>query len=298
MSFDAPLDSSTQADRRRVEIRPHTGWQAVDLGEVWRARDLLALFALRDIKVRYKQTFFGYAWALVVPSVQVLVFSVFFGRVLGAEKQVNEAAGQDLPYPLFALTGLIVWNFFSAFFGGASGSLMGNGNIIRKIYVPRLILPLAAVGKPAMDAAVVWCLMMGLLGYYAVSGGNDVTFSWRLILSPPLLLCAVLPALAMGLIFASLTVHYRDLQSVMPFVSSILFYLTPVVYSVKLLPESLSWLLYLNPVAGFVENHRAVLMGLPMNWPGLLISLVWSSALLALGAMLFTRMERQFADVA
>ena len=298
MHPDATPSTSPDADRRRVEIRPRTGWQAVDLAELWRARDLLGLFALRDITVRYKQTFFGYAWAVVVPSIQVLVFSVFFGNVLGAEAKVNEATGLELPYPLFALTGLVVWNFFQTTFSGASNSLMANGNIIRKIYIPRLILPLGSTGKPAMDAAVVWCLMIGLLCWYGFSGGNDVTFGWRLVFSPLILAAAVVPALALGLIAAALTVHYRDLQSVLPFVTSILFYLTPVIYSVELLPDALSWLLYLNPVVGFVEAHRAVVMNLPIDFAGLAISVVTSLLLLVLGAFLFARVERQFADVA
>ena len=290
-----PHDAAASA--RRTMIRPRTGWQMVDFGEIWRTRDLLFLIAARDVKVRYKQTFFGYGWALVVPSVQVLVFSVFFGSVLGVSKQVDEAAGRALPYPLFALTGQIVWNFFNASFTGASGSLMANANIIRKVYVPRLLLPLASVGKPSMDAVVVWFLMLGLLAYFLLTGGYDVHLTWKIIFSPLLLIAAYLPAIALGLIAAALTVNYRDLQSILPFVVSILFYLTPVIYSVELLPDYLSWLLYLNPIAGFVEAHRAVVMDLPFNPLGLLLSIGWSLVLLFCGLMLFTRIERQFADV-
>ncbi len=299
MAPDAPLAPSAGPgpDRRRTHIRARTGWQAADLGEVWRSRDLLALIALRDIKVRYKQTFFGYAWAVVVPAVQVLVFTVFFGRVLKVGEQVNEATGRNNFYPLFLLTGQVAWNFFNASFTGASGSLMANANIIRKVYVPRLILPLASVGKPAMDAAVVWVLMLGLLLWCVFFTKYDVALTWKLALSPPLLIASLLPAIALGLIAAALTVNYRDLQSILPFTVSMLFYVTPVIYSVELLPDSLSWLLYLNPIAGFVEAHRAAVMDLPLNWLGLAISVAWSLALLFAGIMLFTRIERQFADV-
>ena len=238
MAADAPTANphDASASSRRTMIRPRTGWQMVDFGEIWRTRDLLFLIAARDVKVRYKQTFFGYGWAVVVPSVQVLVFSVFFGSVLGVSEQVDAAAGKALPYPLFALTGQIVWNFFNASFTGASGSLMANANIIRKVYVPRLLLPLASVGKPSMDAVVVWFLMLGLLAYFLLTGGYDVHLTWKIVFSPLLLVAAYLPAIALGLIAAALTVNYRDLQSILPFVVSILFYLTPVIYSVELLP--------------------------------------------------------------
>lgn len=287
-----------EARTRRTHIRPRTGWQAIDLRELWRARELLWIFTTRDVKVRYKQTFFGFAWALVVPVIQVLVFSVFFGSVLGVSGRVNEAAGRALPYPLFALTGQIVWNFFKATVDGASMSLLTNAMIIRKIYVPRLVLPLSAVGKPVMDAVVVYFLMVGLTAWYAADPGSGIHLSRGLLLSPALLALTVLPALAIGLIVAAVTVSYRDLQYVLPFFTSILFFVTPVIYSVEVLPDHLAWLIYLNPVAGFVQAHRAVVMGLPLDAAGLGTSLALSLVLLVSGLFLFTRAERRFADVA
>ena len=294
----APRRPPPRGSKHLIEIGPRTGWQAIDLRELWRSRDLLGMFALRDIKVRYKQTFFGYLWAVVVPAVQVLVFSVFFGSVLGVSDKVNAAAGKALPYPLFALTGQIVWNFFQQTFNGASGSLMANAGIIRKIYVPRLILPLASAGKPALDTAVVWLLMVGLTVWYAYDARFEVPLSWELLWSPLLLAGAVVPALALGLIAAALTVSYRDLQSVLPFITSMLFFVTPVIYSVELLPEGFEGLLFLNPICGFVEAHRGVTMGTAVNWWGLGISAYVSVVLLVFGAFLFTRIERRFADVA
>ena len=282
----------------RIEIGPKRGWQPVDFRELWRSRDLLKMFALRDIKVRYKQTFFGYAWAVVVPAIQVLVFSIFFGKILGVGGKVDEAAGKPLPYPLFALTGQIVWNFFQQVFSGASNSLMANAGIIRKIYVPRIILPLSAAGKPGIDMFVVWFLMIALTIWYSFNPDYEVALTWKLIFSPMILIASVIPALALGLIAAALTVNYRDLQSILPFVVSMLFFVTPVIYSVDLLPSSFEWLLYINPIAGFVETHRAVTMDMPVNLLGLGISAGISLALFIFGAMLFTRTERQFADVA
>lgn len=284
--------------RRRTHIRPRHGWQALDLRELWRARELLWIFTVRDVQVRYKQTFFGFAWALVVPIIQVLVFSVFFGSILGVSGRVNEAAGRVLPYPLFALTGQIVWNFFKATVDGASMSLLANAMIIRKIYVPRLVLPLAAVGKPAMDALVVLGLLTALTAWYAADEASGIRFSSAMLLSPVLLGLAVLPALAIGLIVAAVTVTYRDLQYVLPFFTSMLFFVTPVIYSVEVLPERFAWLLYLNPVAGLVQAHRAVVMGLPVDSTGLGLSLGLSLLLLVFGLFYFTRAQRRFADVA
>lgn len=291
-------ESVSKPVARRTHIRPRQGWQAIDFKELWHARDLLWIFTIRDIKVRYKQTFFGFAWALVVPVVQILVFTVFFGNVLGVSDRVNQAAGRELPYPLFALSGQIVWNFFKLMVDGASTSLLSNATIIRKIYVPRLILPLSAIGKPAIDAAVVFVLMLGFIGWYAADPGSPIHFSRTLLLAPPLLIASAVPGLAIGLIVAAVTVSYRDLQYVMPVFISLLFFVTPVIYSINLLPDHLAWLMYFNPIAGFVEAHRAAAMDLPFHWLGLGISLGCSLLLLVFGLYYFTRAERQFADIA
>ena len=270
----------------------------MNLRELWRARDLLWIFTTRDVKVRYKQSFFGVGWALVVPMVQVLVVSVFFGSVLGVGHKVSEAAGRALPYPLFALTGQIVWNFFKMAVEGASNSLVVNGTILRKIYVPRLLLPLAALGKPTVDAVVVLALMLGFVAWYAADPTSGIRFSRDLLLAPVFLAGAVLPAIGIGLVVAAVTVHYRDLQHVLPLFTSILFFVTPVIYSVDVLPDRYEWLIYLNPVAGFVQAHRAAVMHLPQDWGGLGISAGISAVLIVFGLFYFARMERDFADVA
>ena len=286
------------AGTRRTHIRPRRGWQTVDVSGLWHARDLLWIFTVRDVTVRYKQTFFGLLWALVVPVVQILVFTIFFGHLLGVSDRVNQAAGRILPYPLFALTGQIVWNFFKATLDGASNSLVANAAIIRKVYIPRLVLPLAALGKPTVDAAVVFLLLMGLTAWYAADPASDVSFSPRFFLSPVLLALSAVPALGAGLIVAAITVSYRDLQQVMPFFTSMLFFVTPVIYSVELLPPGLAWLIYLNPVAGFVQAHRAAAMNLPIDPVGLALSMGVSLVLLVFGLFYFARAERRFADVA
>lgn len=284
--------------KRRTYLRPRSGWQAIGLDEVWRARDLLWSFTLRDISVRYKQTFFGFAWAIVVPVIQIVVFTVFFGKFLGVSDRVDQAAGRALPYPLFALTGQLIWNFFRATVDGASNSLMSNAAIIRKIYVPRLVLPLSSLGRPVVDSLAVFVLMFGLLAWYATDANFDVWLSPKLLLSPLLLVGAAIPALGVGLLIAALTVNYRDLRYVHPFVMQTLFYVTPVIYPVDILPEGYRWLLYLNPASGFVAAHRSCVMDLPIDWLGLAISLAVSLAILVVGLFYFARTERHFADVA
>ena len=294
-SRDSP--DPTAAAARRTHVRPREGWQAIDVLELWRARDLLWIFTLRDIRVRYKQTFFGFAWALFVPVIQVLVFTVVFGALLGVGDRVNRAAGRDLPYPLFALTGQIVWNLFKMTIDGASTSLLGNAEIIRKIYVPRLLLPFAALGRPAIDTAMVWVLMISLALWYSMDTAPVVKVTAAWLLSPLFLAGSIVPALGLGLIVAAATVTYRDLQQVMPFLVSILFFATPVIYSVELLPDRLAWLMYLNPAAGFVQAHRAAVMDLPIEWIGVAISMAISAVLLVFGLFYFARAERRFADV-
>ncbi|BAM03528.1 ABC transporter permease [Phycisphaera mikurensis] len=289
---------ATAPEHPTIHLRPRAGWQAVDLPELWRARDLIWLFALRDVKVRYKQTFFGYAWALLVPAAQVLVFTIVFGKALGVEKMLKESFGRDLPYPLFALAGQLVWNFFKTGVDGASGSLINNGHIVRKVYVPRLVLPIASIGKPLADAAVVLLLLLGATLWYAADSAWDVGLSWRVVLAPLALVGVALPALGIGLISASLTVNFRDLQYVLPLGLQILFYVSAVIYPLEVLPEHLQTLAYLNPAVGFVKLGQWAVLGLPLWVPGLLISLAVSAVLVIVGVAWFARAERVFADVA
>ncbi len=281
-----------------IHLRPRRGWQAVDVPELWRARDLIWLFALRDVKVRYKQTFFGYAWALLVPAAQVLVFTVVFGKALGVEDTLREVYGRDLPYPLFALAGQLVWNFFKTGVDGAAGSLINNGHIVRKVYVPRLVLPIASIGKPLADAAVVLLLLLGTTLWFASDPAWDVDLTWKMLLAPLALLGVALPALAIGLISASLTVNFRDLQYVLPLGLQILFYVSAVIYPLEVLPEHLQTLAYLNPAVGFIKLAQWCVLDLPLWWPGVLISLGVSAVILVAGVAWFARAERVFADVA
>jgi lipopolysaccharide transport system permease protein len=286
------------AAQRRTFLRPRTGWQSIRIGEVWRSRELLREFTVRDITVRYKQTFFGFAWALVVPVVQVLVFTVFFGNFLGVGDRVDRAAGRPVPYPLFAMTGQLIWIFFSTAVTGASNSLVANATIIRKIYVPRLVLPISALGKPAIDSLVLFVLVLALTVWYSTDPSYAVWLTPKLALSPLILIAAAVPALGVGLILAALTVGYRDLRYALPVLIQTLFYVTPVIYPTTILPGPFERLIYLNPIAGFVQAHRGLAMDLAVDWVGLGISAAVSIVLLVFGLFFFARVERHFADVA
>ena len=282
----------------RTHIRARTGWQLPPVRELWHSRELIALFAARDITVRYRQTFFGVLWAVFVPVAQMTIFTVFFGHALSVSGRVNAAAGQALPYPLFALSGLIVWNVFKASLDGASTSLLVHAHILRKVYVPRLALPLAALGRPGLDAAIAFILLLGVASWYVLSPGSGIAVTPAWLAAPLLLLGAAIAGLALGLILAALSINYRDLQHVLPFLTSLLFFVTPVIYSVDLLPPQLAILIHLNPVVGFVEAHRAVVMGLPFDGVALAVSTGLTLFLLGIGVLYFARVERQFADVA
>ncbi len=285
-----------EAAERRTVIRPRTGWQLVDFGELWRARDLLWMFAVRDIKIQYKQTFFGFAWAIIVPLLQVLVFSVFFGGLLGVADKNDQAMPRPVPYPLFVLTGQLIWNFFSHAVSIAGLSLQKDAAIIRKIYVPRLVPPVSSLAKPALDSLIVSVLMLLVLAWYAVTD-SQIWFGPRMLLAIPIFLGTAVPALGIGLILAALTIDYRDLRYVIPFAIQTLFFVTPVIFAGAILQRH-EWLLYLNPVAGFVEAFRAAILDLPIDWFGLLLSGFISVIVLGFGLLYFARVERRFADVA
>jgi len=283
---------------KRTYLRPRSGWSSVDLKSLWETRDLLWMLAWRDIQVQYKQTFFGFAWAIIVPFVQIVVFTIFFGKLLGVGDKIDEVAERQIPYPLFALSGQVIWNCFSSGVTGASNGLLANAAIVRKVYVPRLALPLAGLGKPTLDALIASVFLYVLAAWYAGVPDNDVWLSYKLPLTIIFLAASLIPALAMGMIFAAITVFYRDLKLVLPFLLQILFYATPVIYPAELVPDQYRWLLFVNPAGGFVSAHRACVLDLPINWLGVILSMVVSVALLIFGTLFFTRAERHFADVA
>ena len=267
-----------------ITIRPREGWIGLDAGELWRYRDLGYFLVWRDLKVRYKQTAFGAAWAVIQPVLLMLVFSAFLGRIEGI-------GTPGIPYPLFALAGLVPWTLFSQSLNAASNSLVNSQNLISKVYFPRLLLPLSAVASFFIDflvATVVLIVAMLMFGRIPTLG----------ILWLPLLgVFAVLVALAVGLWLAAINVRYRDVKYAIPFLVQVWLFASPVAYSSQLVPESLRPLLALNPMTGVVEAVRWAALDGPFPDAALLVSAAVTVVLLIGGAAYFRRVERTFADM-
>jgi len=256
----------------------------VDLRGVWAHRELFYFLTWRDIKVRYKQTVLGAGWAVLQPLMTMLIFSYFFGQLVGVPSD-------GIPYPLFAYTGLLTWTFFSNAVTLASNSLVANSGLIAKVYFPRLIIPAATVAGSLVDFGIASALLVPLMAYYRV------TLSWAVVLVPGLMLLTTLLALAVGMLVSALTVRYRDVRYALPFVIQLWFFMTPIIYPSTLLPPSRRWLLALNPLTGIVDGYRALLYGRPLEWAALSLSVVMTVGLLLGAAYAFKRAERSLAEL-
>jgi lipopolysaccharide transport system permease protein len=270
----------------RTMIRPSSGWVSLNLKELWARRDLLYFFVWRDIKVRYKQTLFGGLWAIIQPLLLMVVFSIFLGRITGI-------APAGMPYPIFAFAALVPWTLFSSSLISSSGSLVGSANLVQKVYFPRLLLPVAAVGSYLLDfviAMVVLVLMMLWFGILPSAQGL-----WVL----PLTLLAVGASLAVGVWLAAINVRYRDVRYAVPFLVQLWLFASPIAYSTSLVPEQWRALFQLNPMAGVVEGFRWALLGAgtPPPLEAMLASVVVTIVVLLGGLAYFRRVERTFADV-
>lgn len=265
-------------------IRPKSGWQPVDLRELWRHRELLYFLIWRDIKVRYKQTIMGAAWAVIQPVVNMLVFSVIFGKFAGMPSD-------DVPYPIFVYAGLLPWGLLQGAVTEASGSLIGQANLLTKIYFPRLLAPMAKIGGRLTNFLLSFVVYILLMAWYQILPGQTV------LLLPLLVLLTVFTALGVGCVFASLSVAYRDFGIIVPFVTQIWMYVSPVIYPPTLLPEQYRWILSLNPMTGIIQAFRASLMNQPIDWFSLGLGAMISIVLFVFGLFYFRRCERRFADI-
>jgi lipopolysaccharide transport system permease protein len=270
---------------RETVIEARSGWQLVNLPELWRFRELLVILTWRDIKVRYKQTVLGAAWAVLQPLATMVVFSAFFGRVA-------EMPSGGIPYPLFAFAGLLAWFFFANAVTSASQSVVGNQSLVTKVYFPRLLIPLSAVGTNLVDFAIGFVLLLVLMPFYGFLPG------WGLLLVPLLALGLVVAALGVGSLLAALTVAYRDFRYVVPFMVQLWMFATPSVYmNTDLIgPKGQTWL-PLNPAYGLVVNFRAALFGGELNLYSLTVSGSVAVALLLIGCLYFRSVEQRFADI-
>jgi lipopolysaccharide transport system permease protein len=270
---------------RTLVIEPTPGWRAVDFRELWAYRELLLIFAWRDLKVRYRQTLFGALWVMGQPVVTMLIFTLLFSRV------AKLPVGTGVPYPVFVMAGILIWNFASGAILKTGNSLLGASFLISKVYFPRLIVPLSNVASDLVDFAIAALLLIPMMLWYGVVPGPEI------LLAPLIVLLAAVLALGIGLWIAALNVEYRDVRIVIPWILQIAMYATPVVYPLSALPERYRWIALANPMTGVVEAFRATLFGTPLPLVPLLISIVAALLLLLGGALYFRRMERLFADV-
>lgn len=281
------IRSGVRITGRMVEtvIKPK-GRFGLGLKELWDYRELFYFLAWRDIKIRYKQTLFGVAWAILQPFLTMVVFSIFFGRVVG-----DQTGG--VPYPIFSYAGLLFWQFFSGSVTKASGSFVGNSNMVQKIYFPRLILPVSSTLVSFIDFAAAALIFVGLMVYYKIAPGV-----LGLAIFIPAIFISFMAANGLGIFFATLNVRYRDVQHALPFFVQLLLFLTPVIYPISVVPERFRWILSLNPMSGVIENLRAGLLGTgSVNWSALGWSALISIALFVFGYLYLKRFEGEFADI-
>lgn len=270
-------------DKPVVTIEASKSWVPLNLRDLWESRELLYFLMWRDIKVRYKQTALGAAWAVIQPLLTMIIFTYFFGKLA-------KIPTDGVPYPIFVYAALLLWTFFSNGVSSGANSLIGNSNLITKVYFPRLIIPAAAVGAGLLDFAIASVLLVGLLVYY----GFTVTWAYLMIL--PLIVLTTLFALGVGIWFSAVNVRYRDVRYALPFLIQVWFFLTPIIYPSSLVPEEWRWLLNLNPLTGLVEFFRAALFGRELPWVPVAYTVGVVVFVLVYASYTFRRMERAFAE--
>jgi len=268
-----------------IRIAPSKGWVALQLKELWAYRELLYFLIWRDVKVRYKQTALGAAWAIMQPVFTMIVFSVFFGRL-------GKIPSDGIPYPIFCYAALVPWTFFSQGLSQASNSLVGSGNLIKKVYFPRLSVPISAVISGLVDFALSFIVLLGMMLYYGIL--PTVNVIWL----PLLILLTLITSLGVSLWLSALNVQFRDVRHAIPFLTQLWLFATPIVYPSSLLSEPWRTLYSINPMAGVVEGFRWALLGTETApGPMMIVSTLTALALLVSGTFYFRRLEKTFADV-
>jgi lipopolysaccharide transport system permease protein len=285
----APTEEAAGHDSPELPVKvlaPRSGWHMLDFHELWRYRELLFFLTWRDVKVRYKQTFFGAAWAILQPLANMIVLSILFSGVS------SKFAGAE-HYPLFLFAGLLPWTFFATAVSSAGQSIVGGQNLVTKVYFPRLIIPMGAVGAAIVDFAIAFSMLGLLMLWYQVWPG------WSFLLTPFLAFGIVVLALAVGTLLSALTVAYRDFRHIVPFLVQLWMFATPSVFLQAETALSPKWrmILPLNPAYGWIANFRAAALGTPFDGYSLLVSGAVTLVLLFVACMYFRRVERGFADI-
>ncbi len=272
-------------EQNEIVIEPTRGFSALHLREVWEYRELFYFLVWRDIKIRYRQTFLGAAWALIRPLMGMIVFTVLFNKLIGFSVE-------GVPYLLFTFCGVVAWNFFSEGVTGASQSVLANANLISKVYFPRVIIPAAAILSGLVDFAVAFALAIALMIYF------QFVPTATLVFLPFFLILTILTSLGIGFWFSSISVQYRDVAHALPYIVQVIFWITPVGYAANKIPEAYQTLYWLNPIVCVIEGFRWSMLhtgNLPMHLVAL--SSCVALAIFVTGLMNFLRMERKFADV-
>jgi lipopolysaccharide transport system permease protein len=277
------------AIKHQTIIQPTKGWFSLQLGALWQYRELLYFLVWRDIKVRYKQTALGVTWVILQPVVSMVVFTFLFGNLLGVPSG-------DVPYPIFSFTALLPWNYFASSINKSSTSLVMNTNLVTKVYFPRMVIPISSVLSGLVDFGFGFLVLIGLMLYFRIPP------TWTIIFLPAFLFLAMLTALGFGFWLSALNVRYRDINYLVPYLIQIWMYLTPVIYSVTLIPEQYRFLLALNPMTAVVGGFRWALLGTYLADAQAPVDVLFFSFLISLvvlvsGAVFFRRTERTFADV-
>lgn len=257
---------------------------SLDLRGIWNYRELLYFLALRDLKIRYKQTLLGIAWVLLQPIITTVIFTTIFLR-LGSAQDLN------IPYPLFAFSGFTLWTFIGSAIMNSSNSLLNHSSLITKIYFPRLVIPFSAVLATLVD------LLFGLISLLIVMVIYQVSPGWKFLLLPIVIIPVIFFSLGIGVFSAAINVKYRDVKYILPFIIQVFFFISPVFYSLSMLPQESVWLWYFNPITGFLENFRALLFNLKFDWFSFAVSTATSLGVFLLSIYIFHRMEDDFADV-
>ena len=268
-----------------IIIDSKNNWKIVNFSDLWHYRELFFFLVWRDIKVRYKQTFLGATWAILQPILTMIIFSVIFGKLAGLPSD-------GVPYPIFTFAALLPWQLFSFALTNSSNSLVNEKNLITKVYFPRIIIPASSIVADLLDFMIALVIFLILMVFY------KITITWRLLLIPAFVLIAVLTALSVGLWLTTLNVKYRDIRYVIPFLTQVWLYATPIAYSSSLIPEKWMWLYSLNPMVGVVDGFRWMMIGQKAQFPAyFFISLIVVVILLVTGFLYFKKTEDTFADV-
>jgi lipopolysaccharide transport system permease protein len=273
------------SDSQVIVVKPTKGWISLKLGDLWQYRELLYFLTWRDIKVRYKQTVLGAAWAIIQPFFTMVVFSLFFGKLA-------KVPSDGIPYPIFAYAALVPWTFFANGLNQSSNSLVGSASLIKKVYFPRLVVPISSVIAGAVDFVLAFMVLLAMMLFYGIV--PTLNIFWL----PLLLLLAFVTSLGTGLWFSALNVQFRDVRYTVPFLTQFWLFATPIAYPSSLLSEPWRTLYGINPMVGVVEGFRWALLGADTApGPIIIVSTLAALTLLVGGAFYFKRLERTFADV-